>query len=94
MRLDGLPLPPRLVIAFVAIVVFGNALAVVYSAARNRALFSELTTLRQRHDQLTVRRGQLELEEWTLAAHARVAHLAETKLGMQAPTNVRIVEVQ
>ena len=87
--------PPRLaVIALAAVVIFGNALAVVYSAAHNRQLFSELSTLRHKHNHLVVRRGQLELEEWTLAAHARVARLAQEKLDMQAPKKVHIVEVR
>lgn len=89
-----LPRPPLAVIVLAALVVFGNALAVVYSAARNRALFAQLTALRERHDQLSVRRGQLELEEWTLAAHARVARLARSKLGMEPPAKVRIVVVK
>ncbi len=85
---------PRVwLIAAAALAVFANALAVVYSAARNRTQFSELSRLRGEHDQLVVRRGQLELEEWTLAAHARVAQLAETKMDMQAPAKVRIVRM-
>jgi|GEM_PF-1957554 len=90
-----LSFPPRpAVMALAAVVIFGNALGVVYSAAHNRALFSELSTLRQQHNRLVVRRGQLELEEWTLAAHARVARLAQEKLDMQAPAKVHIVEVR
>lgn len=89
-----LPVPPLAVIVVGAFVVFGNALAVVYSAARNRALFAQVTALRERHDRLSVRRGQLELEEWTLAAHARVARLAQSELGMQPPAKVKIVEVR
>lgn len=86
---------PRIaVIAMAALLVFGNALLVVYSAAHNRALFAQLTSLRARHDALVVRRGQLELEQWTLAAHARVARLAKRELGMQAPKHVHIVEVR
>lgn len=93
MKLSGLRQPRVLIIAVAALAVFANALAVVYSAARNRAQFSELSHLRSEHDRLVIRRGQLELEEWTLAAHARVAHLAETEMDMQAPSKVRIVRV-
>lgn len=85
--------PRAWIVAAAVLVVFANALAVVYSAARNRTQFSELTRLRNEHDRLVIRRGQLELEEWTLAAHARIAHLAETEMGMQAPDKVRIVRV-
>ena len=86
---------PRITwIALAAVVVFANALGVVYSAARNRELFMQKTHLSAQHDRLTVLRGQLALEEWTLAAHARIANLAATKLDMQEPDKVKIVEVR
>jgi cell division protein FtsL len=86
--------PPRArVIVVAAAIVFLNALAVVYVAAHNRSRYSELSHLRQTHDRLVVRRGQLELETLTLAAHARVAHLATSKMHMQAPQKVHIVRV-
>lgn len=85
--------PRGWVVAIAAVVVFLNALAVVYVAAHNRARYSELSELRQAHDRLVVRRGQLELETLTLAAHARVAHLAASKMNMQSPEKVRIVRV-
>lgn len=81
-------------IVFAALAVFATALLVVYSAARNRELFMRTTHLNERHDQLVVRRGQLDLEEWTLAAHARIAHLAQAELDMHQPDKVRIVEVR
>lgn len=80
-------------IAIAAVAVFATALVVVYSAARDRELFMQSTQLSRVHDQLVIRRGQLALEEWTLAAHARIAHLAATELGMHQPSKVRIVEV-
>ncbi|MDN5865214.1 MAG: cell division protein FtsL [Gammaproteobacteria bacterium] len=86
--------PPRVwIIALAALVVFVNALAVAYSAADNRANYSRLMSLRKAHDQLVVRRGQLELEVLTLAAHARVARLAEVRMNMGPPEKVRIVRV-
>lgn len=88
--------PPRIwVLAIVAVVVFANALAVVYSATANRARYSELAKLRKAHDQLVIQRGQLELEELTLAAHARIARLAAKKMNMQPPPpeKVRIVRL-
>lgn len=81
-------------IALAAVVVFVNAVGVVYSAARNRELFMQSTHLSAQHDRLTVLRGQLALEEWTLAAHARIARLATTKLDMQEPGKVKIIEVR
>ncbi|MGH8272362.1 MAG: cell division protein FtsL [Gammaproteobacteria bacterium] len=93
MRLSEIRQPRLWIVAVAVLVVFANALAVVYTSARNRTQFSELSQLRGEHDQLVIRRGQLELEEWTLAAHARVAQLAETEMAMQAPARVRIVRV-
>lgn len=81
-------------IALAAVAVFANALGVVYSAAHNRELFMQKTHLGAQHDRLTVLRGQLALEEWTLADHARIAHLAATQLDMQEPDKVKIVEVR
>jgi cell division protein FtsL len=92
MRLAATP-PRTWAIAIAAVLVFANALSVVYSAAANRTRYSELASLRKAHDRLVVRRGQLELEALTLAAHARVAHLAATQLNMQSPAKVRIVRV-
>ncbi len=86
--------PPLVIIVLAALIVFCNALAVVYSAARNRGLFAELDSLSDRHEALLARSGQLELEEWTLAAHVRVADIAKNKLDMQPPKTVRIVEVR
>ena len=80
-------------IAVAAVAVFATALMVVYSAARNRELFMRSTHLGSQYDQLVVRKGQLALEEWTLAAHARIAHLAKTELDMHQPDKVKIVEV-
>ena len=78
-------------IAITAVAVFATALMVVYSAARNRELFMRSTHLGARHDQLVVRKGQLALAEWTLAAHARIAHLAKTELDMQQPDKGQIL---
>lgn len=81
-------------IVIAAVAVFATALLVVYSAARNRELFMRTTHLSEQHDQLVVRKGQLALEEWTLAAHARIAHLAKIDLDMRQPDKVQIVEVR
>lgn len=86
--------PPIAALALAALAVFASALCVVYSAAHNRTLFAQLNSLQDRHETLVVRRGRLELEEWTLAAHSRVAAIAASQLGMQEPKKVRIVEVR
>ncbi len=86
--------PSVAVLGLLGLIVFANALGVVYSAARNRTLFSELASQRLRYNELTMRRGQLEIEEWTLAAHARVARLAHKRLGMISPRQVKIIVVR
>lgn len=83
--------PPFPLLALLGALVFGNALLVVYSTARNRSLFAKVSALRMKQQALQVRRGQYQLEEWTLAAHARVARLARQKLKMAPPKRVKIV---
>lgn len=85
--------PSVAVLGLVGLVVFATALGVVYSAARNRTLFSEFASQRLRYNELTMRRGQLEIEKWTLAAHARVARLARKRLDMRPPKQVKIIVV-
>lgn len=74
--------------------VFLSALGAVYAAHLNRSRFANLESLRQERNHLSIRWGQLELEQGTLAANARVAHLARTKLGMGSPDKVVLVEVK
>jgi cell division protein FtsL len=70
------------------------ALSTVSSNHQARKLFTELEREQNRMRQLEVEWGQLQLEQSTWAAHARVAKVAREKLGMKAPAPGQIVAVE
>lgn len=67
-----------------------SALAVVYMTNLYRLTFSQLEQSEQRAHQLNLQRGQLLLEQASLATPARVQQLAINKLGMIIPANKQI----
>lgn len=70
-----------------------SALTVVSSNHRARRLVSEFEREQERMRALEVEWGQLQLEQSTWAAHARVAQIARDKLGMHAPRPQQIYSV-
>lgn len=68
------------------IAVLASALSVVYVAAQDRQLFSDLQTLQQTRDDLRVQAGQLLLEQNTLAAPERVQAIAQQQVSMIVPS--------
>lgn len=70
-----------------------SALAVVSSNHRARRLVGEFEREQERTRALEVEWGQLQLEQSTWAAHARVAQIARDKLGMHAPRPQQIYSV-
>jgi cell division protein FtsL len=68
------------------------ALSVVASNHRARKLFTELEQEQNRMRDLEVEWGQLQLEQSTWAAHARVEKIARGKLGMKPPARVVSLE--
>ncbi len=70
------------------------ALSTVSSNHQARKLFTELEREQNRMRQLEVEWGQLQLEQSTWAAHARVAKIAREKLGMKVPAPGQIVAVE
>jgi cell division protein FtsL len=77
-----------------SVAVFGSALAVVRTKHENRALITELEQLRGERERLQMEWAQLQLEEATLAHHARVDSIARTQLGMTEPRDYVIVPQQ
>lgn len=77
-----------------ALLVFGSALAVVRAKHENRALVSELETLRGEHERLEMEWAQLQLEEATLAHNNRVEKIAREQLDMTEPDDYVIVSAQ
>ena len=73
---------------------FFSALGVIYVQDMNRMLYSQLQTLENTRDNLSVEWGQLLLEESTWATQARVAQIASQNLGMSIPEQNSIVMVK
>lgn len=71
-----------------------SALALVSSQHRSRALHTELEREITHMRVLETEWGQLQIEQGALAAHARIANLAETKLRMRPPARDRIVVIE
>lgn len=76
------------------IVVLLCALAVVSSNHRARKLVTEFEREQARMRALEVEWGQLQLEQSTWAAHARVEQIARDKLGMHPPRSGQILSVE
>ncbi len=64
-----------------------SALAVVYTTNMHRLALSQLEQAEQQAHQLQLQRGQLLLEQATLATPSRVQQLAEEKLHMVLPSS-------
>lgn len=71
-----------------------SALGVVASQHQARRLFSELEREQSRAYELEVEWGQLQLEQSTWAALARVEGIARERLGLQEPVPGRVVVVK
>lgn len=67
------------------------ALAVVRANHEARKLFVAMETEQKRMRDLDVEWGQLQLEQSTWAAHARVEKLAREKLGMRPPVAGQLI---
>ncbi len=75
------------------LIAVGCALSVVAAHNRARKNFVELEREQNRMHDLDVEWGQLQLEQSTWAAHARIEKIAREKLGMKAPAPGRIVSL-
>lgn len=87
LRRGVLMIPLTLVVIMIV-----SALAVVRTKHENRALVSQLETLRTEHERLDMEWAQLQLEEATLASNNRVESSARQQLGMTEPRDYVIVE--
>lgn len=78
---------------FVALIV-ASAIGIVASQHHARKLFTELEREQARSHALEVEWGQLQLEQSTWAAHARIEKLAHERLGMRVPASGQIVVLE
>jgi cell division protein FtsL len=86
-KADGVS-PAGRILLFVAVVLC--ALSVVTSQHKARKLFIELQKEKAQAQQMDVEWGQLQLEQSTWAAPARVEAVAVKKLQMQLPKNGQV----
>ena len=80
--------------AFLVALVVVSALGVVAAQHQSRKLFSELEREQTRAHGLEIEWGQLQLEQSTWAAHARVEKIARERMGMRAPAPGQIIAVE
>lgn len=80
--------------AFLLSIAVASALGVVASQHQSRKLFIELEREQSRTRELEVEWGQLQLEQSTWAAHARVESIAREQMGMQNPAPGTVVVVE
>lgn len=92
-RREALTIVVRLNLILLALVVV-FALSTVSANHRARKLFADLEREQNRMRDLDVEWGQLQLEQSTWAAHARVEKIARDKLGMRPPAPGQILSVE
>jgi cell division protein FtsL len=80
--------------AFLLVLALASALGVVAAQHQSRKLFSELEREQARAHGLDVEWGQLQLEQSTWAAHARIEKIARERIGMQAPVPGQVIAVE
>ncbi len=68
-----------------------SGLGVVAAQHQARKLFAEVEREQTRAHALEVEWGQLQLEQSTWAAHARIEKLAREKLGMRSPASAQMI---
>jgi len=76
-----------------ALIVIASAIAVVQVKHKNRGLTTHIEAARQQREALQLEWAQLQLEEATLAQHARVDAIARAQFGMVDPIDYQIVEI-
>ena len=77
-----------------ALVVLASSLGVVYAKHQSRKLFVELDVLKKTRDAMNVEWGRLQLEQSTLATHARIERTAKKRLGMETPEYEQVLIVR
>lgn len=76
------------------LIVVASSLGVVASQHKARKLYTELEREQQRMRQLEVEWGQLQIEQSTWAAHARVEKIARERLAMRPPVAGQMIAVE
>ena len=79
---------------FLVMLVVANSLNIITSQHQTRKLYTTIEREQQRSHQLEVEWGQLQLEQSTWAAHARIEKLAREKLAMRPPLPGQIIAIE
>jgi len=93
MILDARRQPVLLVFVF-AVVCVVSATALVYTKHESRKLFVELEQLTDDSDELNIEWGQLQIEQSTWAAHARIEQVATDDLQLTRPEMMEIFVIE
>lgn len=75
------------------VLIVASALGVVAAQHKSRRLVTEIEREQERMRALEVEFGQLQLEQSTWAAHARIEKIARERLGMRAPASGQVFAV-
>lgn len=76
-----------------AALIVASALGVVAAQHKSRKLVTEIEREQERMRALEVEFGQLQLEQSTWAAHARIEKIARERLAMRAPVAGQVLAV-
>jgi cell division protein FtsL len=74
-----------ILLGLMVLLAVGSSLGVVYAKHAARKEFVQLQELNRQRDAMQVEWGRLQLEQSTLADHARVEPIARRRLGMRMP---------
>jgi cell division protein FtsL len=76
---------------FLLVVLSLCSLSLVTSQHEARKAFGELERELARAQQIEIELGQLQLEQSTWAMHTRIDKLAQERLGMRRPVEIRVL---
>ncbi len=87
---------PFLLVMVFAVVCVLSAMALIFTKHESRKLFIEFEGLTHQRDELNIEWGQLQIEQSTYAAHARIERVAidELSLVRPRPTDIQLIERQ
>ena len=87
---------PFLLVIVFAVVCVLSAMALIFTKHESRKLFIEFEGLTHQRDELNIEWGQLQIEQSTYAAHARIERVAIDELSLVRPraTDIQLIERQ
>ena len=87
---------PFLLVIVFAVVCVLSAMALIFTKHESRKLFVEFYGLTHQRDELNIEWGQLQIEQSTYAAHARIERVAIDELSLVRPraTDIQLIERQ